>query len=377
MSYNYEYPYVDLQKYNDDWILHEMKDLRARQKVLEEYVKTYFDNLNLQDEVDNKIDAMAQAGYFDTIGLNIKRGTCDYRGKGMAWLTGSWGLPYTDAPIPHPGVVMDRLGVRPLYNASAGAGFTAQGTLSYSSMLAAMQHRNDIAYVVLEVTPVDYTASSSTLYAAMDNALVQSHKTFPNAQVIFIIPPGKTAYTQADSLCYQTAIDYCVDTGERYIGLPYLCLGSGTMYLNEQETLFTEAGQRMYAAVLLQQFYGNLSPEVPCSNIIVQQNGNTASLTWRAEDGHLCFDGQINFNSGTQEVTLTYLQGLIITNNRYAGCAVPIASSSNKTVESFYINAAGGDVILHSYSEDSRVFNISGHLDIIVKSDRTGSMLVV
>lgn len=71
MAYNYEYPYVDPGMYNDDWLLNKMKQLSAEWEAmqvkfmtLEEYVKNYFANLDVQDEINNKIDAMLADGSF-------------------------------------------------------------------------------------------------------------------------------------------------------------------------------------------------------------------------------------------------------------------------------------------------------------------------
>ena len=48
MAYNYEYPYTDPNRYNDDWLLNKMKDLEGRlDGIIEETLaltKTYVDN---------------------------------------------------------------------------------------------------------------------------------------------------------------------------------------------------------------------------------------------------------------------------------------------------------------------------------------------
>lgn len=74
MAYNYEWPYTDPERYNDDWLLTKMKQLaseweqmKVKFTTLEEYVKNYFANLNLQDEVNKKIDAMIADGSFASI----------------------------------------------------------------------------------------------------------------------------------------------------------------------------------------------------------------------------------------------------------------------------------------------------------------------
>ena len=48
MAYNYEYPYTDPNRYNDDWLLNKMKELEGRlDGIIEETLaltKTYVDN---------------------------------------------------------------------------------------------------------------------------------------------------------------------------------------------------------------------------------------------------------------------------------------------------------------------------------------------
>ena len=48
MAYNYEYPYTDTNRYNDDWLLNKMKELEGRlDGIVEETLaltKTYVDN---------------------------------------------------------------------------------------------------------------------------------------------------------------------------------------------------------------------------------------------------------------------------------------------------------------------------------------------
>lgn len=84
MAYNYEYPYVDPEKYNDDWLLNKMKelieawkkldkkfdDLMAAFNDLKQYVTNYFDNLDLQEEVDKKLEEMLADGTLQNV-INI------------------------------------------------------------------------------------------------------------------------------------------------------------------------------------------------------------------------------------------------------------------------------------------------------------------
>lgn len=82
----FEYwPYVDEHELNLDWVLATMKklieewthyntnweqwknDTDAAFKSLKEYVTNYFDNLDVQEEINNKLDAMMESGELDNI----------------------------------------------------------------------------------------------------------------------------------------------------------------------------------------------------------------------------------------------------------------------------------------------------------------------
>ena len=76
MAYNYEYPYTDPNRYNSDWLLNKVKELAAEwlqtsqewkntEKEFQElktYVMNYFANLDVQAEVDKKLDEMLADG---------------------------------------------------------------------------------------------------------------------------------------------------------------------------------------------------------------------------------------------------------------------------------------------------------------------------
>lgn len=77
MAFN-NFPYADMQDLNIDWLLKKMKETdalsnRAMEKAqsaedianqLKEFVNNYFDNLDVQNEINNKIDALVANGQF-------------------------------------------------------------------------------------------------------------------------------------------------------------------------------------------------------------------------------------------------------------------------------------------------------------------------
>lgn len=81
MAYNYEYPGVNMNDYNNDWLINKVKDLANEWKNvqqnwttqqeafnnLKEYIENYFNNLNVQNEINNKIEDIIESGEFDAI----------------------------------------------------------------------------------------------------------------------------------------------------------------------------------------------------------------------------------------------------------------------------------------------------------------------
>lgn len=75
MSFN-KYPYTDFHEMNDDWVIAKVKELIAawsqvrqdwetQQQAfadLKEFVETYFENLDVQQEINHKLDEMAEDG---------------------------------------------------------------------------------------------------------------------------------------------------------------------------------------------------------------------------------------------------------------------------------------------------------------------------
>lgn len=68
MGFN-AYPYTDLHEMNLDWILKKVKEMIAEWdttknawNALKEFVETYFENLDVQQEINNKLDEMAAGG---------------------------------------------------------------------------------------------------------------------------------------------------------------------------------------------------------------------------------------------------------------------------------------------------------------------------
>lgn len=74
MAYNYEYPYTDTYRYNSDWILKTIKELRIEwEKVksdwnsLRDFVENYFKNLDVSEEVFTVLNNWLNDGTLERI----------------------------------------------------------------------------------------------------------------------------------------------------------------------------------------------------------------------------------------------------------------------------------------------------------------------
>ena len=78
MAYNYEYPYTDPNRYNDDWLLNKMKELEGRlDGIVEETLaitKTYVDNRleTYQSQIDSIRQEIADISQkTDTLSVHV------------------------------------------------------------------------------------------------------------------------------------------------------------------------------------------------------------------------------------------------------------------------------------------------------------------
>lgn len=76
MAYNYEYPGVNMNDYNNDWLINKVKELASEWKKVQQdwttqqeafeslkaYIENYFKNLDIYEEVSEKIDELYNSG---------------------------------------------------------------------------------------------------------------------------------------------------------------------------------------------------------------------------------------------------------------------------------------------------------------------------
>lgn len=135
-------PYTNFHELNQDWFLNEFNKLleqwRAMQKNfdnlqdafndLKSYVQDYFKNLDVQDEINNKLDSLVANGYFDTFlndyFKNLKKRVFiligDSYGENPYGYKGGWTTPFKNFS----GLTE---GVNCFTNCVGGTGFTKTG----------------------------------------------------------------------------------------------------------------------------------------------------------------------------------------------------------------------------------------------------------
>lgn len=136
-------PYSNFHELNQDWFLNEfnkvLEQWKAMQKNfdslqdafndLKSYVQDYFKNLNVQDEINNKIDSLVADGYFDTFlnnyFKNLKKRVFiligDSYGENPYEYKGGWTTPFKNFS----GLTE---GVDCFTNCVGGTGFVKTGT---------------------------------------------------------------------------------------------------------------------------------------------------------------------------------------------------------------------------------------------------------
>lgn len=199
MAYNYEYPYTDPYRYNDDWLLRKMKDLieewAAMKKQfadlqtafndLKTYVMNYFANLDVQEEVEVVLNKWLADG---TIQSLINNYLFNYKG---AFFSSANGVIIVGGKYLHDGLATGTtipagkyIALQMQYDAvdlsDSNASLMGPGSLSYYNILAEWkeQHPNYLkdgyktCFIALEKSDMNYSRTQiSAAMIAIDNMM--------------------------------------------------------------------------------------------------------------------------------------------------------------------------------------------------------------
>lgn len=284
MAYNHEYPYVDMDTYNDDWLLNKMKELIAEWAQMQQsfatlqaafdslkaYVDNYFANLDVQQEVNNKLDEMYQNGQLgELIGTYVKpyvRTGGQFAGKNVIWIGDSWCLPgIGNVTTAHPEQVASALKFKQLIKlAQPGIGYKGTSTTTFLSILqnqaASMQPDEiaDIGAIFLDGSINDGNYTETTLVPYIEEVIKYCENVFPNAIIIGIAP----IYPYDLSLIGGLRPSYAIDAVRSVfrsqmlplIELGYMFMGRGSLFSDSMHP--SQQGQDIIAYAIVNEFTG-------------------------------------------------------------------------------------------------------------------------
>lgn len=264
MAYNYEWPYTDPEQYNDDWLLTKMKQLAAeweQMKVkfttLEEYVKNYFANLNLQDEVNKKIDAMIADGRMSEL-LRGVSGPLAASGSVCIVVAGrEYNHSMTSSDSRLPLSLASNLGYSEVIDLlHDDSGLTAPGSLSYENIIRQYVARNPSKRINSILVFLNSADPASPYFT---NAIVSLSSVASSLNCVgFIFPPTVHNHTltaaERDSYYFHdmTFLPNSVVFGNFYCiipDLPFYC--TVDEWLNDTYRTLTPSGCDVWKSMIL------------------------------------------------------------------------------------------------------------------------------
>lgn len=206
---------------------------------LENYVNTYFDNLDVQDEIDNKLDDMVEAGTFNTIinqeifgDINDRLDLLDHRKYvlvGDSYLGGydgsttvhSWGYYFKS---------LNGISDNDCYIwYESGAGFVREGAdhdynfkKLIQAKLATINNANEITDFVIAGGVNDNSYDTATITSAMSDCLEYVKTNFPNARIYVGCIGNKSnssdlSTRQAMAVRVLDVYKKCINYGAKYL----------------------------------------------------------------------------------------------------------------------------------------------------------------
>lgn len=280
MAYNYEWPYTNPEQYNDDWLLTKMKQLAAeweQMKVkfttLEEYVKNYFANLNLQDEVNKKIDAMIADGSLSAL-LRQSTPYPPLFGKTLS-IGGSFSANSVFNGYTLIGYFAAIASGNNIDLTDSSAGLLHPDNTSYYNILKAYieAHPDRYRYVFIMLDKEDVYYQNNSLWVnALNNifSLVYPYGAIP---IVFYQPPHSRALTKEDVMIYNNF--YAVNQSTFYrpqVPLPlFLC--DGEIYSGNA---LSPSGSTVYTRLMFNACFPQFYSRIHSYDIIVDSDGITA-----------------------------------------------------------------------------------------------------
>lgn len=166
----------------------EMTELQQAFITLKNYVDNYFTNLDIQEEINNKLDKMAQDGTFDTI---IKA----YFNRKFIFVGDSYILGYSNDGhlyTSYAEIINTNLGLGATILGTSGAGFANVGTginegKNFLQTLQTYQgdtaDKNAITDIYVMGGYNDRTHTTTEIWLAMQDFSTYVKETFPNARI--------------------------------------------------------------------------------------------------------------------------------------------------------------------------------------------------
>ena len=250
-----------------------VEELQGLYEELRQYVNDYFDNLDVQDEINNKLDALVEDGTLE--GLME-----DAIPKNMVVIGDSWsifnqyivdGHPVLDDPSEiWCSIVAKQLHLNIKNFAIAGAGYTRASQLfstQYNNILAdptINQYNTDLIVVCGGINdldngvPANVTSAATTLF----NNLKES---FPNSKIIafgcntqYKFRHGINNTTENNMSITKKIQQACYDTGIGFINMMPAVIGENAFYGSQlQGEHPNKAGMKMIASWFLSCYNGN------------------------------------------------------------------------------------------------------------------------
>lgn len=283
MGFFNNFPYTNFHNINLDWIVKTVKESTEKienyMKETTEYVKNYFKNLDISEEVDSKLEDMAETGsfqkYLDPFMLKGKK--CVFFGDSITW--GDIGdSGHSQADYPFPKIISEKAGCESVNKGRKSATMAVVG--SSTNNLKTQIESTDLTgadYVFMcfcvndfnQGVPIGSADSEDwgCIYGALYNAIRAINAKNESAEIVILsAPPTKQILTRranswnCNMLAYIEAVcDFCLSNKIRYIDLLH---NSGIDALNHSYyspdgTHFNQAGYNLLAECILYNMGGN------------------------------------------------------------------------------------------------------------------------